>query len=96
MYLVSVYLEDLAYGGPEEGGWYYNTGELVRTVKLFRSEERANDYCRRLNQKLRSREFGPNKDRRDISSVLSEGIYSADVHEDFAPRYYPERKPHYE
>ncbi len=96
MYLVSVYLEDLAYGGPEEGGWYYNTGELVRTVKLFRSEERANDYCRRLNRKLRSREFGPNKDRRDISSVLSEGIYSADVHEDFAPRHFPERKPRYE
>ena len=28
-FMVSVYLVDRAYGGPEEGGWYYDTGEPV-------------------------------------------------------------------
>lgn len=96
MYLVSVYLIDLAYGGPEEGGWYYKHGSLARVVKLFRREGDAYAYCRRLNAKLQSRAFGPNKDRRDISSVLSEGEYEADVYEDFAPRHFPAQRPRYD
>jgi|688.fasta_scaffold379186_4 hypothetical protein len=96
MYLVSVYLQDLAYGGPEEGGWYYTVGELARTVRLFRSEDKAYEYSRRLNDKLNSRTFGPNLDRPDMSSVLSEGLYFAEVHEDHAPKYFPEKRPRYE
>lgn len=95
-YLVSVYLEDRAYGGPEEGGWWYTVGQLIRTVKIFKSEEKAYEYCRRLNQKLRSRTFGPNEGRRDISSVLSDGEFVADVYPDFAPKHFPEQRPHYE
>jgi hypothetical protein len=37
-----------------------------------------------------------NKGRREISSVLSDGRYQAEVHEHAAPRGYPERRPHYE
>ena len=96
MYIVSVYLMDRCYGGPEEGGWYYTVGELARTVRLFRSEEKAYEYSRRLNDKLESRIFGPNQGRRDMSSVLSDGLYYAEVHEDHAPKYFPERTPRYE
>ena len=96
MYLVAVYLIDLVHGGPEEGGWYYTAGELARVVRLFRRQDDAHAYCRRLNAKLQSRQFGPNKDRRKISSVLSEGEYGAYVYEDFAPRHFPARRPHYE
>lgn len=95
-YLVAVYNADRAWGGNEEGGWWYDTGELLRVVKAFRNEGRADDYCYRLNQKLKSRTFGPNRGRRDISSVLSDGVYTAEVHENFAPKFYPERTPHYE
>ena len=95
-YLVSVYLEDRAYGGPEEGGWWYYTWQLARTVKVFRNADAAYAYCRRLNDKLKSRVFGPNEGRRDILSVLSDGVYYANVHENHAPRYFPERKPRYE
>lgn len=95
-YIVAVYLQDLAYGGPEEGGWYYGTGKLVRVMEVFRSEEDAISYCRRLNSKLESRLFGPNEGRRSMTSVLSEGEYRAEVHDDFAPQYYPKSRPRYE
>lgn len=37
-----------------------------------------------------------NKQRRPLSSVLSDGIYAAEVHTDNAPDYYPIARPHYE
>jgi len=95
-YLVAIYLEDMRYGGPEEGGWYYNTGQLVRVAKGFNSEQTAIAYCCRLNHKLKSRRFGPNRDRREMSSVLSEGEYWAQVHENEAPKGYPDQKPRYD
>ena len=38
--------------GPEEGGWWYNTGELRRLLKIFRNEEAAFKYARRCNHWL--------------------------------------------
>ena len=38
---VNIYKVDRAYGGPEEGGWYYDVGELVET-KCFCSAEPSN------------------------------------------------------
>jgi len=93
VFIVAVYLIDRAYGGPEEGGWYYEAGELVRQVRLFKNEEAAMDYSRRLNKWLQRT---LNKGRRPISSVLSEGCYCALVYGDYAPKYYPEETPHYE
>jgi hypothetical protein len=95
-YIVSLYLEDLAYGGPEEGGWYYSVGQLVRVIRTFADEGKAYDYCRKLNRRLESRVIGPNVGRYAMSSVLSDGEYSALVHEDKAPEYFPERRPYYE
>ena len=56
-YTVSVYQVRRSYGGPEEGGWYYDNGDLVRTVKRFRSEDDAWNYCNRLNEKLYSHNY---------------------------------------
>jgi hypothetical protein len=92
-YLVAVYHVDLAYGGAEEGGWYFNCGSLVRIVRVFANQERAYAFCRRLNDRLHAT---LNKDRRPITSVLSEGEYAAEVHENQAPDVYPDRRPHYE
>lgn len=95
-YVVAVYDVNRCFGGPEEGGWWYDSGELVRAVRLDRNEERAYAFARRLNAKLRSRTFGPNQGKRELSSVLSDGEYQADVFEGTAPRVFPERRPHYE
>jgi len=95
-YFVSVYDVARMYGGPEEGGWWYDAGSLVRTCRMFRSSDRAYHYAWRLNRRLRSRAWGPNQGRRDKSSVLSDGFYEAHVHEDNAPGEFPEKRPHYE
>ena len=92
-FVVAVYLQDRAYGGPEEGGWWFDTGEHVRTLRVFASEKTAYDYCWRLNEKLATT---LNRGRRPISSVLSQGRYGAEIHEDHAPAAYPENRPYYE
>ena len=92
-FVVAVFLEDRAYGGPEEGGWWYNCGEFVRTIKVFRNEDKACDYANRMNGKLHAR-F--NRYRRSPSSVLSEGHFRASVWGDRVPKYFPQRTPHYE
>jgi hypothetical protein len=92
-FIVAVYLQDRAFGGPEEGGWRYDCGKLVRTMRVFSREDTATAYCRRLNTKLTD---SLNRGRRSISSVLSTGRYRAEIHDDFAPASYPEARPHYE
>jgi hypothetical protein len=92
-FLVGVYLIDKRYGGPEEGGWWYTAGELVRIVRLFKNEHAATQYEARLNDKLR---VTLNKGRRSISSVLSQGQYRAIFFEDFAPQHFPKERPRYE
>ena len=95
-YVIGLYEVELAYGGPEEGGWWYRRGQLVRTVAVFRNENKAYAYSRKLNRRLESREFGPNRGKRELSSVLSDGEYQIEVHENLAPAFYPEVRPHYE
>ena len=95
-HVVAVYEINRQYGGPEEGGWWYDAGELARIVRVYCSEEAARAYCRRLNDRLKSRTIGPNTERRELSSVLSEGEYHAEVWEDTAPASYPDGRPHYE
>jgi len=95
-WIVAVYAAELAWGGPEEGGWWYDVGSLVRIVRTFASEERAYAYARRLNGKLQSRVICPNYGKREKSSVLSDGVYEASVYQDHAPKGYPAERPHYE
>lgn len=95
VYVVAVYDVGLSYGGPEEGGWWYDAGSLVRVCRVFRSEDRAYAYCRRLNARLSSRVFGPNVGRYPKSSVLSDGQFEACTFEDTAPAGFPESRPYY-
>lgn len=95
-YIVAVYECNMEFGGPEEGGWWFDSGSLTRIMKVFKSEDLAYDYARKLNNKLKSRVTGPNFGRHDYSSVVSEGEYRAYVYDDHAPKYFPEERPHYE
>jgi len=92
-YSVAIYLVDRAYGGPEEGGWWYNAGEAVRLIRTFKNEDKACVFANRM-QRLLDKTL--NKGRRDISSVLSTGRYYAEVHDSIPPQVYPEVTPHYE
>lgn len=96
-YSVAIALQDRAYGGPEEGGWYYTCGEVcpehADKLRGFASEADAIAYARELNDSSFLAEL--NEGRRPISSVLSEGRYVAHVF-DGLPANYPATRPHYE
>ena len=94
-YSVAVYEVDRAYGGPEEGGWWYDCGDLVRVAKRFRSEDDAWDYCNRLNEKLYSRmeHYGI---RSSSSAAYSGGEYRAKVYESAAPESFPVERPYWD
>jgi hypothetical protein len=95
MFTVAIYLVDKCYGGPEEGGWYYISGEPsdehCQYTKGFVNESDACTYCIELDAICRDL----NKGRPSISSVISQGKYSAEVREG-QPKSYPTERPIYE
>lgn len=89
---VNVYETGMAYGGPEEGGWYYDTGVVVKSMPVLRGKaerllERVRDRCDRINRDER---------RRCPSSVLSRGDYLVAWLEDRPGEDYPRERPGYE
>jgi hypothetical protein len=100
---VAIYLCDRAYGGAEEGGWWYDYGERIDAalegvnpnslLTVFTDEDEARSYAETLQLQL---DATVNKGRREISSVLSEGRYYAEAHPGHPPHHYPEEVPHYE
>jgi hypothetical protein len=93
--VAAVYLVDRTYGGPEEGGWWYTGGDLVRTIRVFRAgqKQQAQAFCDQFQTHL---DATLNRGRRPISSVLSTGRYYIELHDGNAPEHYPTVKPHYE
>lgn len=93
MYSVHLFLVDQAYGGAEEGGWWYMVGspEDHPANKTFKTKAQAVTYKRSLEDL----EDELNEGRRSIDSVLSEGEFRFLVSEGEALPF-PEFKPHYE
>jgi hypothetical protein len=89
---VSIYLVDLAYGGPEEGGWWYRTRQLIR-CKQYATRDEAE--AAREDEMIWCEETNRSEGRREISSVLSTGRYVAYI-EDEPGADFPDQIPHYE
>lgn len=105
-YTVAIFLVDRAYGGPEEGGWWYDTGTRVDSTdehgqtdvpKIFQDQDAADAFARHVNEALDAPPLGANTKRRsDIGSVLSQGRYQAQVCGGYPKPYWPDQRPHYE
>lgn len=96
-YSVAVYELDQAYGGPEEGGWWFTTGERVENskVRVVGDREEARRIARRINRALHHKRI--THPRRGLSSVAyAGGHYEARVFEGSPPANFPEHRPHYE
>lgn len=95
MYAVNLYHVDRAYGGREEGGWWYDCGHPVLHPlnRVFETYEEARRYqyeCLVIQDQL-------NEGLPSIDSVLSQGQYIVYVgEENELPAPYPAVKPHYE
>jgi hypothetical protein len=98
---VNLYLQDREYGGPEEGGWWYDTYSPVTkdygdwnteppTFGHFLTAEAAEKATEAINAWC---EF-ENRTRRSPSSVASDGHYCVRL-ESWPAEPMPARKPHY-
>lgn len=103
LHWVGAYLVQRVFGGPEEGGWWTDVGELATHPDIYRqlmgfpaaflTEDGAIAHADRLRTYLPSL----NEGRRSLDSVLSDGVYEVLVIEaPVLPRRYPEQMPHYE
>lgn len=92
-YVVGLYMIDKAYGGSEDGGWWYEIGELIRPVKMFRSEKKAIEFMLKLQEYV---DRFMNKGRHGTGSVLCEGWYDIQIYENHLPKCYPVTRPYYE
>lgn len=96
---VAVYRDDRAYGGPEEGGWWYDCGELAREfwylTRIFpKGQEReAYAFCDELNAHADLK--SANEGAAPLSSVNCNGIFRAHVWPDVPPAHYPLTRPVY-
>lgn len=92
-FVLAFYAVDRAYGGPEEGGWWYDTGDLVRVIRIERDLATAYAKAARANRILDHLEA----DLRSVGSVAyAGGRHRVRVFEGTAPEYYPAVRPHYE
>ncbi|WP_299654246.1 hypothetical protein [uncultured Jannaschia sp.] len=92
-HVVALYEMDRTYGGPEEGGWWYDHGALCRVLKVVPSADAAYTLAARANRLMNRLQ----RDKRDIGSMAyTGGRYAACVFEHTAPRVFPEVPPHYE
>ncbi len=107
-YVVAVYTLDRAYGGPEEGGWWYTIGDLSAVVDGSNSEADALAKADRVRAKL------GNGDRLSVQVVdlgrwelTPEASRYMEAEWDYVPKrsdyvrrtdvpqYFPEHTPHY-
>lgn len=84
---VAVYTSNRAYGGPEEGGWWYSCGELTEHAKIrfFDRYQDAYDY----SQELWAWCLEENKDRGDEKLVVR------GFTEQMPDTHYPKTRPFY-
>ena len=92
-YIIAIYEIDRCWGGPEEGGWWYESGELRRIVATVANEEKAYDTCYRVQRILNCLQ----RNKRPVSSMAYRGgRHAAQVFRHTCPAAYPEERPHYE
>ena len=99
-WFVNWYLHDRAYGGPEEGGWYFDTYMPVSYGDDERIPEpsipcHTGDEAREVAMAQKAIADALNEGRPNIGSVLSRGCYVALI-ERHKPEYQPKHRPHYE
>lgn len=86
----------LEYGGPEEGGWWYDVGVPTGFVLGPLTEEAAYEQSRALNELEHERQ--EREEDYDYTSVLSylSTHYAFSVQDEPTPVPYPQERPHYE
>ena len=87
---VNTHLVDRACGGAEEGGWWFDYGEPVESIRTP-----ASDAARVYAEAMKRADQENGQRRSDTSSVISEGRYEVSIETHYATGF-PTEAPHYE
>ena len=93
VFYAALYFVTRCYGGAEEGGWYYDEGELQGKPKAFSSREARDAFIERADRCMDSWHF---ENARPLSSVASQGRFEVEAYDEPPPKRYPEERPRYE
>lgn len=90
-YWVNGYMLERPYGGPEEGGWWYDAGTPTgESFGPFTTLEGAREFRDRVEERHADR----NADRWPLHSSLATDLWALLV-EEGAPKAFPECTPQY-
>ena len=92
MFYINEYEVDRKFGGPEEGGWWYDTGRFIRCHATTTHPDDAEAIAERLRGSY-LREV--NAGKRPPDSVLSTGDYRAIHIDEEAGADFPRERPYY-
>jgi len=93
----AIVMHDKSYGGPEEGGWWYDTfepqmGPDVPMPAIFKTRAEAEHWCDEQTEWC----VEQNQDRHSPGSTISDGHYTTMIYEAEFPCHEPKEVPHYE
>ena len=88
---VNEYWVNQAYGGPEEGGWWYETGKFVQCLGITKGHVAA----RGIRAMHEARVKAENEGLYPITSVLCTGVKVIYIDKNMG-KDFPEYRPHYE
>ncbi len=89
---VNTYLTNQAYGGPEEGGWWYMYGEPEESVQFDYAVE-AHEAYEEISNKWKQKNI--DEGNRETSSVSCDGYYQTWIEDKFAVAF-PKQPQTYE
>lgn len=87
---MNAYHSELAYGGPEEGGWWFTVSEPISSIRFYDAKEAFEAFT--LLEKTLKPRFD---DDIPMSSTISHGDLRITV-EDHIAEYEPRERPRYE
>ena len=99
MKYLNIYELAQAYGGPEEGGWWYTYGEPVESTEVVNLRQSIKT-CDDLNAKFRTSSSGYAMGFGDDNYLIRGGTWGdkklrARI-EDHPAEAFPQERPHYE
>jgi hypothetical protein len=98
---VNAYAVCRCYGGPEEGGWWYDAGTPLASIPAVTDEDIAAAKTRLWTLlgadygRLPTGEPDLDSDHRDRSSVIGDDDLEIYIEDECAAPF-PDRRPHYE
>lgn len=89
---VNAYAVSRHYGGPEEGGWYYDAGSPLASIPFAGDDDAGIEKARELLRAMFAADYEHERDRSSVLGGDNLEIYT----EEHVAEPFPQGRPHYE